>query len=278
MGGESGRGRVGSGQTFCPQSRVGSGQGFVGSKKSGPWSTTLQCGAFVVEFLINTCCIPSGPYDFMQSPQEGQVSRLSDDNLLSQKVIIVSKQVTQHLRMRKYLAWPRPECKSELIVGARANNQRDHKDPGYCTKQNLVCRGRQKAEYDPAGNSDIKSQHKGRRSIKREIKSRRRESEHCRHLAIIIVLQHRSKTTLNQARLDNICHLANLMKTKWSIRRYYTHRNWVNKKTFHLFIQTMMVVLSGNKPREEVIEQIKQLCNHLMEDFEQNKESNEDGC
>jgi len=57
------------------------------------------------------------------------------------------------------------------------------------------------------------------------------------------------------------------------------HRNYcVDKKTFHLFIRTMMAVLSGNKPREEVIEQIKQLCNHLMEDFEQNKESNEDGC
>ena len=47
---------------------------------------------------------------------------------------------------------------------------------------------------------------------------------------------------------------------------------------FHLFIQKMMVVLSGNKPREGVIEQIKQLCNQLREDFEQNKESNEDGC
>ena len=47
---------------------------------------------------------------------------------------------------------------------------------------------------------------------------------------------------------------------------------------FHLFIQTMMVVLSGDKPREKVIEQIKQLCNQLMEDFEQNNENNEDGC
>ena len=57
-----------------------------------------------------------------------------------------------------------------------------------------------------------------------------------------------------------------------------THRNCVEKKTFHLFIQTMMVVLSGNRPRKEVIKQIKQLCNHLMEDFEQNQESNKRGC
>ena len=33
----------------------------------------------------------------------------------------------------------------------------------------------------------------------------------------------------------------------------------------------------GDKPREEVIEQIKQICKHLMENFEQNQESNEDG-
>ena len=46
-------------------------------------SSMIQCGSFVADFLINTCCIPSGPYDFMQSPQEGQVSRLSDNNLLS---------------------------------------------------------------------------------------------------------------------------------------------------------------------------------------------------
>ena len=37
-------GRVGSGQTFCQQSRVGSGRvnvssGRVGSKKSDPWTT-----------------------------------------------------------------------------------------------------------------------------------------------------------------------------------------------------------------------------------------------
>ena len=39
--------RVGSGQTFCQQSRVGSGQRFagsgrVGSKKSDPWTTLSQ--------------------------------------------------------------------------------------------------------------------------------------------------------------------------------------------------------------------------------------------
>ena len=90
MGKESATGRVWSGQTFCPQSRVGSGR--VGSRfrRVGSGSrivtrgqTTLQCGEFVADFLINTCCIPSGPYDFMQSPQEDQVSRLSHDNLLS---------------------------------------------------------------------------------------------------------------------------------------------------------------------------------------------------
>ena len=62
--------------------------------------------------------------------------------------------------MRQYLAWPRQKCKSEIIVGARTDNQKDHKDPGYCTNQNLVCRGRQKAEVDPTGNSEIKSQSK----------------------------------------------------------------------------------------------------------------------
>ena len=46
-------------------------------------SSMIQCGAFVAERFINTCCNPSGPYDFMQSSQEGQVSRLSDDILLS---------------------------------------------------------------------------------------------------------------------------------------------------------------------------------------------------
>jgi len=93
------------------------------------------------------------------------------------------------------------------------NNHRDHKDPGYCTNQNLLCRGSKKTEVDPAGNIEIiKSKHRGIRIIKREIKACRKKSEHCRHLAIIGVLQHRPKTTLNQARLDNIRHLANLMK------------------------------------------------------------------
>ena len=80
---ESGRG---SGRVRLFVRNRGSGRvkvspGRVGSKKSDPW-TTLQCGAFVADFLINTCCIPSGPYDFMQSPQEGQVSTLSNNNLL----------------------------------------------------------------------------------------------------------------------------------------------------------------------------------------------------
>ena len=215
------------------------------------------------------------------------------------------------------------------------NNHRHHKDPGYCTNQNLLCRGSQKTEVDPAGNIEIiKSQHRGVRIIKREIKTRRKKSEHCRHLAIIGVLQHRPKTTLNQARLDNIRHLANLMKnemintkirteTASTRRRSTTSSRHSGVATIfgppanYLFgplakrlrrlllsggplagpfslagpprsrglrgpryatVQTLIVVLSGDKPREEVIEQIKQLCNHLTEDFEQNEENNENGC
>ena len=40
------------------------------------------------------------------------------------------------------------------------NNHRDHKDPGYCTNQNLLRRDSQKTEVDPAGNIENKSQHK----------------------------------------------------------------------------------------------------------------------
>ena len=54
----------------------------------------------------------------------------------------------------------------------------------------------------------------GSRSRKREIKPHRRKSEHSRHLAIIRTLQHQPKTKLNQALLDNIRHLANLMKNE----------------------------------------------------------------
>ena len=40
------------------------------------------------------------------------------------------------------------------------NNHRDHKDPGYCTNQNLICRGSQKAEVDPDRDIENKSKHK----------------------------------------------------------------------------------------------------------------------
>ena len=54
-------GRVGSGQTFCQQSRVGSdrvnvnfaGSGRVESKKSGPWTTLILHGGYLDGFLFN---------------------------------------------------------------------------------------------------------------------------------------------------------------------------------------------------------------------------------
>ena len=51
-------GRVGSGQTFCRQSRVGSGRvnvspGRVGSKKSDPWTTLLYLYTNMYDTLMN---------------------------------------------------------------------------------------------------------------------------------------------------------------------------------------------------------------------------------
>ena len=93
---------------------------------------------------------------------------------------------------------------------------------------------------------------------KREIKPRRRKSEHCRHLAIIKILQHQAKNNVKTGTTSQHPPSSE-SNEKRNDQHENTHRNCVDKKTFHHFIQTMMVVLSGNTPREEVIEQIKQL-------------------
>ena len=61
MGEGSGRGRVGSGQTFCRQSRVGSGWVNVSPgrvQESDPWTTLLSpLRTAEVEFYPNAKCI-----------------------------------------------------------------------------------------------------------------------------------------------------------------------------------------------------------------------------
>ena len=45
-----------------------------------------------------------------------------------------------------------------------------------------------------------------------------------------------------------------------------THRNCVNRTDLRHFIQTMMEVLIQDKPREELMDKIKQLCCLLFKD------------
>ena len=87
-----------------------------------------------------------------------------------------------------------------------------------------------------------------------------------------IAARNNSKTNMNEHRPPS-----SESKEKKQQNHEDTHKNCVSKTDFHHFIQTMMVVLTQDKPREKPVEQFKQLCSLLFKETDQTQERNKQG-
>ena len=88
---------------------------------------------------------------------------------------------------------------------------------------------------------------------------------------------HPSKSTQQRRRSTSphsTFHQRNTSTLKLLNRYEDTHRNCVDRKTLYNFMKTIMIVLTQDLPREERIEQFKQLCGVLLEETDLKEASN----